>query len=400
MNGTSPDMVADRAMLEPVTARRSRLGRVGETWLAVAVLGAIGIMGLAFWFSFANLSAAAASHGWHPGYLFPLAIDTIIPTYAIVDQLLTVLGSRSLLPRFGSWAGAALTVYLNWTLSAEPALVWRIAHAAMPALWILGIEVLRVIWKALRAEPEKRNEAVPLSRWLANPFTAFGVWRRKQLLGIKSWAVTSELEDARLFLRDTLRAIGAAKPDAIIPDAVRRVLRTGRFPANVRQAIDAGAEWGGGTRWEPPLEDWLASRLGLSQTIQAALTPPVQTPLPNPLSEGDSGGGPDPVSGGGSGGGPDTKSGGSGDDRSDPPGRALRKVLRQGCRKSSDEELVAAVGDIASGLRAEGKDITLGAVERGLKGPRGGIGPDRARRVFKAYQDETAQVVPIGLAAR
>jgi Protein of unknown function (DUF2637) len=372
-------------------AKHSRLTVVGKWWLGVAVFFMVAGMGVAFWFSFANLSAAAAQHGWHPAYLLPLEIDTGIPVYVIIDQLIVSLGWRSLLPRLAAWAFAALTVVLNGALSSDPALVWRIAHAAMPASWILGIEVLRLIWRALGKDPAAQADQIPGSRWLAAPLPTFFLWRRKQLLGVKSWPLMCEMEDARVYLRDTLRSVRARHRGVPVPGSVRRAIRSGRFPGSVRVAVESGLEWGGASRWEPEMDTWLASRLGLPETVSAALANPVPAPVSAPLPAGvpaeGSEGVPDPAA--------DPVPPLSDDGRSDPPGKALRKVLRQGVRKSTDEELIAAVGDLAAQAAAEGKELSLGAVERGLKGSHGGIGPDRARRVLKAHRDAQAQVIPL-----
>src|SRR5260221_3772314 len=96
---------------------QSRLSATGQCWLAVAVLFVTAGMGIAFWDSFANLSQAAAAHGWHPPFLLPLVIDTGIPAYVIIDQLIVALGRRSLLPRLAAWGLAVLTVFLNGAVS-------------------------------------------------------------------------------------------------------------------------------------------------------------------------------------------------------------------------------------------------------------------------------------------
>jgi hypothetical protein len=174
-----------------------RLGWVGYCWLGVAVLLVAAGMGIAFWYSFSNLSAAAAAHGWHPPFLLPLVIDTGVPAYVIIDQMIVALGRRSVLPRAAAWGFATLTVFLNGAVSADPSALWRITHAAMPAAWIIGIESLRLLWRVLRQGPAGQRKRIPLSRWLLARQSTWDLWKRMKLWGMDDYGEALEMEIAR-----------------------------------------------------------------------------------------------------------------------------------------------------------------------------------------------------------
>lgn len=257
----------------------SRLKTADRRWLTVAVVFAIAGMLIGFWFSFWNLRNAAAHHGWHAPFLLPLMIDLGIPTYVIIDHLIVRLGWRSLLPRMAAWGFAAETIVLNGALTSSGAVIWRITAASAPAAWVLGIEVLRLIWRVLRKPPPEDADSIPLGRWIAAPVPTFLLWRRKHLLGVSSWPVMCALEDARLYLRDTVQAVQAKHSGLTVPLSVRKAMRSGRFPGSVADRIAASPE--AAAEWEPVMDSWLASRLGLAETISRALSNDSQAALPS-----------------------------------------------------------------------------------------------------------------------
>jgi hypothetical protein len=270
--GILPSLARVSGSPQGTHARAVRLTRGQKRWLAVAVTFAIAGMLAGFWFSFWNLKTAAAAQGWHSPWLLPLMIDLGIPTYVIIDHLLVTLGCRSLLARLAVFGFAGLTIGLNGAFTHSTSLPWRIAAMAAPSVWVLGIEVLRVLWRALRKGPASRASAIPAGRWLANPVTALLTWRRKQLLGVTSWPLMNAIEDARVYLRDAVSAVRARRPDLPVPLSVRRAMRSGRFPGEVRAAIEEGLEDGGAAHWEPVTDAWLVRRLGLPEALSEAIS--------------------------------------------------------------------------------------------------------------------------------
>jgi hypothetical protein len=172
----------------------SRLSWVGYTWLGLAVLLVAAGMGIAFWYSFTNLKAGAAAHGMRPPFLLPLVVDTAVPAYVIIDQMIVALGWRSHLPRLAAWGFAVLTVFLNGAVSADPSPLWRVVHAAMPAAWIIGIECLRLLWRVLRKGEHRKG--IPLSRWVLARKDTWELWKRMKL-----WDIADYSEAVRMELR-------------------------------------------------------------------------------------------------------------------------------------------------------------------------------------------------------
>jgi hypothetical protein len=357
----------------PAHARRSRLSDTQKLWLGVAVAFVIASMAAGAWFSYWNLSAAAAAHGWHSPWLLPLMIDLGIPTYVIADHLLVALGWPSRLARIAAWGFAALTIFGNGAATLADSLLWVILAAACPTAWVLGIEVLRLIWKALRKPPPEPVDAIPLRRWMASPGPTFFMWRRKNLLGVTTWPLMNAIEDARVYLRDTVAAVLARKPGLPVPLSVATAMRTGRFPADVRQAIEDGLTWGGAAHWEPVLDSWLSRRLGLSEALSEAISNDLQT-APETVTQAA----PELPAGDA----PQTaprKASATAPQK--PPAGAVQKARRKGGRKATDE-------DIREGIRELFAD--RGKVSKYLVMKELPVGDKTAGRLLAEVQAERA----------
>ena len=351
----------------------SRLSKGDRWWLGLAVVFAVAVMLAGFWLSFWNLSAAAQRHHWHNPNLLPLMIDLAVPTYVIVDHLIVRLGWRSLLPRAAVWGAATLTIVLNGgVIDASP--LWRIAAMAGPAAWVLGIEVLRVVWRASQKTPATRPEPIPLGRWLADPWPTLKLWRRKHQLGVTSWPLMCALDDARIYLRDVVTAVTDRYPDRPVPLAVRRAVTSGRFPGDLSERIRTSLEYGGASLWEPDVDKWVASRMRLPETITEAISAPIPevVPVPVPSAHGST---------------PETPVvtahetplvTGSRDRTKKPPKPAPRKM--------TDDELMPYVRDL---LAAE-PGASLGAVRRAT-----GTGPERARKLLDRGKAEHPHIAAV-----
>jgi hypothetical protein len=248
----------------------TRLTRGQRRALTFAVLVVIAGMGMGFASSFATLYGAALAHHWTLPALLPLSVDSGIVAYVILDHLAVTLGSRSRWLHLAAWSLAAFTVWANAAVSPADGTQWRVIHAAMPALWVLGVEALRFMWRHLHAAPPKAD-SIPSGRWLASPLPTFLLWRRMRLLNVTSWQRMAALEDARLCIRDRIRAAHEADASLTVPDAVERVVRSGRLPAAIAAAVDLDLEFGGTSRAEAAAEAWTDARLTLRDQVSAAL---------------------------------------------------------------------------------------------------------------------------------
>jgi hypothetical protein len=239
--------------------------------LTFAVLVVIAGMGMGFASSFATLYGAALAHHWTTPALLPLSVDSGIVAYVILDHLAVSLGARSRWLHLAALGLAGFTVWANAAVSVTDGAEWRVIHAAMPALWVLGVEALRFMWGHLHAAPIAADR-IPAGRWLASPLATPALWRRMRRLNITSWEKMAAMEDARLAIRDRLRAACDADPGLRAPDAVARVIRTGRLPAPVLAAVGYDLEFGGTGRTEAAAEAWTDDQLTKRDQVSAVLT--------------------------------------------------------------------------------------------------------------------------------
>lgn len=364
----------DRPMMSGMAAH-SRLTRKQRQALgfAVAVVAAGMVMG--FWSSFLTLYDAAQSQGWPYPARLPLSVDSGIVAYVVADHLAVAVGSRSRWLHLVALGLAAFTVWANAVLGRGTG-VWRIVDAAMPALWVLGVEALRFLWQRMHEDPAAKPARIPPGRWLAAPLATGALRRRMWLTAETSYPRAIALEDARLHARDLLRAAGETDPAPVIPAALRRAVRSGRLPADVVAAVDRGMTFGGATQWEPAVATWVTSQLTLPDRLSAQLQAtrqeiareaspvPAEAPLLEPAAEAPAAA-------------PRSAS-------AKPPGSALQRVRRMGGRKASDEDVREAIRE----LFADGKPVTKYRVVKELRGPKGGIGDDKAGRLLAEVQAE------------
>ncbi len=163
-------------------------------------------MAMGFLSSFTTLYHAAQHHDWSYPWLLPLSVDSGILAYVVLDHLAVTLGSRSRWLHLAAWSLAAFTVWANAAVGASEASEWRVIHAAMPALWVLGVEALRFTWKRLHEDAAERPDRIPAGRWLAAPFATMAMRRRMWLAAETSYPRAVAMEDARLHARDLIRA--------------------------------------------------------------------------------------------------------------------------------------------------------------------------------------------------
>lgn len=253
----------------------------GQRWaLAFAVAVVAAGMAMGFLSSFLTLYHAAQANAWPYPWRLPLSVDSGILAYVVLDQIAVASRWRSRWLHTAAWGLAAFTVWANAAAATTGGAVWRVIDAAMPGLWVLGVEALRFTWHRLHADPAEEPDRIPAGRWIASPLPTLLLWRRMRLLGVTSWPLMCAMEDARVFLRDSVRAV-RSRHDVPVPLSVRRAIRTGRFPGEVSERIRSSLSYGGAATWEPSMESWLASRLGLSSTLSEALSNDRQQPTPD-----------------------------------------------------------------------------------------------------------------------
>jgi Protein of unknown function (DUF2637) len=323
----------------PDMPKHAKLTEGQRRALVIAVTLVAAGMAFGFLSSFTTLYTAARAHGWTLPWLLPLAVDSGILAYVLLDHLAVTLGARSRWLHLAAWGLAAFTVWANAAVSPADGDVWRVIHAAMPALWVLGVEALRFMWRRLHADGSQPDR-IPAGRWVAAPWPTLLLWRRMRLLGVTAWPLMCAMEDARLHLRDLIEAIGEKYPRRPVPSAVRRVIATGRFPGEVSERIRDGLQYGGAATWEPSLESWLSDRLrlpaGISEAISAdAVSTPPEAP-PAPVQEPAQDAPQPPVRSA-----PRTPS-------QKAPVSAVQRARRKGGRKATDEEIRVAIRELAA----------------------------------------------------
>ena len=247
-----------------------KLTRWQRAALALAIAGVAAGMLSGIWSSAANLFSAAEHFGWSSPWRLPVAVDAPILAYVILDQIAVTIGARSRWLHYAAWGLAGFTVWANASLApAGGSTVWRVVYAAMPALWVLGVEALRFFWKVWRNGPGTRADRIPAGRWIANPFTAAWLQRRMWLLSETSWARMSLIEDARQYARDLIRA--AEKQHHDVPDMLRSRTNSGRLHETVTAAIDARLADPTAVKVEAAVHTWVASLMVLPEIVSADL---------------------------------------------------------------------------------------------------------------------------------
>lgn len=334
--------------------------------LIFAVCVVVAGMGMGFAASYTTLYGAARAHHWTVPALLPLSVDSGILAYVVLDHLAVSLGSRSRWLHAAAWALAAFTVWANAAVAAGDSRVWRVIHAAMPALWVLGVEALRFMWHRLHETPQTAADRIPVGRWLAAPGPTFLLWRRKHLLNVASWPRMAAMEEARLHIRDRIRTALATDPGLVIPDVLNRAVSTGRLPAVVTAAIDASLDYGTTSRMEAEadawVDGWLTHREAVSASLatrrhaiaQTAPAPPLELPsqaVAAPPSE-------------------------------TPPRPRPKRPARPAPRRMSDDELLPYVEDLLSTNPAASIGDAIKAT---------GTGRERARRLLGRARDAERQ---------
>jgi hypothetical protein len=126
----------------------------------------------------------------------PVSIDVAILVFSAADLLLSYWRMAKPSMRLIPWGFTAATIWLNWQAGGPVPI--RIAHAAMPALWVLFCEYARHVLAArVGLITGARMEHVRRSRWLLAPLSTARLRRQMILWEITSYHRALELEAVR-----------------------------------------------------------------------------------------------------------------------------------------------------------------------------------------------------------
>jgi hypothetical protein len=187
----------DAAMLPLTNGLKAVVGLVVVAVLALAALG--------FVVSFDTQTREVEPYFGEYAPLVPLAIDLGIVVFAALNLVLARLNMSIMWLRAVPWVLTAMTLYIN--LSAHHELVARVAHVALPGMWIVASEVgTHVLRIRAGLEAGTRTESLGLVRWLLDPVSTFRLWRYMRLWGLRTAAEARESEAQRLESKAALHA--------------------------------------------------------------------------------------------------------------------------------------------------------------------------------------------------
>lgn len=192
-----PGPAGDDRRTRPLTERE-------ETAVAVvgAMVAALGLLG--FVNSFTRVAAAArASFGWL-AFTVPIGIDLGIAVFAALDIVLARLDMRLRWLRLIPWSLTGATVYLN--VAGEASVFGIVAHATLPALWVVAVEVgAHIVRTRVGLANGTRMDSIRLSRWLLAPVATVRLWRRMVLWEVRSYVTALVRERERVLALTELK---------------------------------------------------------------------------------------------------------------------------------------------------------------------------------------------------
>lgn len=190
---TSP--AAPQRVLGDSRGERRIVALIGFSVLALALTG--------MYVSFRTVYAYVLPYFHGTAWAVPSGVDLAILVFSAADLMLMYWDIPMPGLRLVPWAFTAATIALNWQ-SGGP-LPIRIAHAAMPSLWVIFCEYARhVIRHRVGLVAGTRMEKIRKSRWLLAPFATARMWRRMILWEITNYRSGLDMEADRLTRRALL----------------------------------------------------------------------------------------------------------------------------------------------------------------------------------------------------
>jgi hypothetical protein len=230
---------------EPAADPGGKVRRLSEneTTAVATVAALVGVLGLlGFVNSFAAVMHAAQASFGRLAWSVPIGIDLGIAIFAALDIVLARMDMRVKWLRLIPWALTAATVYLN--VATETTAFGRIAHAVLPGLWVIAVEVgAHVVKVRAGIEAGTRMDSIRASRWLLSPWPTAKLWRRMVLWEERSYPTALGRERDRLLaLTDLKDAYGPVAWRWKAPRRVKALYRLGELaPATDRPELDASA---------------------------------------------------------------------------------------------------------------------------------------------------------------
>ncbi|MDN3351591.1 DUF2637 domain-containing protein [Actinomadura sp. DC4] len=170
------------------TGERAAVCLIGAAMLTLALIG--------MYVSFQTVYEYVRPWFRDTAWAVPVAIDVAILVFSAADLLLSYWRMAKPSMRMIPWAFTAATIWLNWQAGGPVPI--RIAHAAMPALWVLFCEYARHVLAArVGLVTGGRMEKVRRSRWLLAPLSTARLRRRMILWEITSYRRALEIEAER-----------------------------------------------------------------------------------------------------------------------------------------------------------------------------------------------------------
>ncbi|MEV5279693.1 DUF2637 domain-containing protein [Streptomyces sp. NPDC006692] len=167
--------------------------------IAVVIVGALFVAGIAFAGSYVAVRNLAASKGFGTfSAVFPIGIDFGILVVLSLDVLLTWLRCPFPLLRHTAW------LLIGATIAFNAAVLWPDPlgagmHAALPVIFAVTVEAARHAVGRLADLTEERSiESVRLARWLLSPVPTLKLWRSMQLWNRRSYQEALQAEQDRL----------------------------------------------------------------------------------------------------------------------------------------------------------------------------------------------------------
>lgn len=211
----------------------------GETWLVyltVALLLAVGTLGLIA--SYQSVSERATVWGFQTPQLLPIAIDLAIPGFTIAHLLLIRMDMELAWVRAVPFGLTYVTIYLN--IQAGTSTGARIAHGALPLIWVLCSEIAGHVYRVLiGAATGKRMERIRRARFLLAPLKTGAMWRRMILWEETSYGNALARERERVLAHADLRERYGRSWRVTAPIRERALLRLGEHAPMALQVTPA-----------------------------------------------------------------------------------------------------------------------------------------------------------------
>lgn len=226
------------------------LSRPERALLVVVGMAAVGVGALGLASSFDSVSAAAARWGFGSPWMLPVGIDIAIPVFTAANLLLIRMNMPLGWVRFVPWALTAVTCWLN--IAAGHSLSAKVAHAAMPLLWVVLSEIAAHVYASrIGAVTGRRMEKIRRSRWLLAPLSTFALWRRMTLWEITSYSDALARERQRQLDRADLRQQHGRRWRSKTPRRARVLLKLGELAPTSALLEERVPEPQPGTKTEP-----------------------------------------------------------------------------------------------------------------------------------------------------